>query len=813
MVAVLAVTGCVAACLAGAGGTVASGSVAAVPGSVVPRSASAARFGALRPGRAGLDRAGQAALARLGSASQDMSGRAGGSVVLSGSPGVPVASQKTETAYVPIQCRASFCASGPAGHVVDVINAAKCNVKMKSGCRVAARAKVGSSPLAAVIDKRTGTVYVVNGTSNTVSVLNGTRCNARVTAGCGRPAATVRVGKFPVAAVVNPATRTLYVVSPNGRVFVIDAASCNAVTTRGCGRPVKTVKVKAGSQSIDVDIATDTVYTANSGTTGNGDTVSVINGATCNGHTDSGCRQAPRTVKVGSGAWWVAVDQATDSVYVADNNDGTVSVINGATCNAQVTSGCRHTPPAVTTGAGPQFVATDPGLHTMFTVNQHDDTLSAINTRTCNGTVTSGCQTIPPSLRATPTRGPGFNSFPNALALIPSTGSAYIVNVGGASVLSVTSIRRCNATSTAGCRRPAPAVPASEFLLSADPATNTIYGGNLSQPVIDVINGATCHARRLAGCTPVAQIPMAHPQANVGAIDDATHTLYASDEASSGTLAVINTATCNATHTAGCGQHPPMIKIGAFPNAPVLNPATHTVYVSYGNTASKVAVINAAKCNATDTAGCGQTPAVVKVGQNTTVLAVSTRTDTIYAPNTGLTFNGDTVSVINGAACNGTDHTGCGHLAATAKVGTAPVGAAVNDRTHTLYVVNNADGDSPGTVSVINTATCNGTRTTGCHRRFPAAAAGISPLLAALDAARNGFLYVTDISSAQVTVLNTARCNAKVASGCRTASREQPVNSQPFGLAINPRTRTVYITNLFQTGSLTVFRATRRLAP
>ena len=775
------------------------------------RPASAARFGALRPGATGLDRAGQAALARLGSASQDMSGRAGGSVVLSGSPGVPVASQKTGTVYVPVQCRnpdSNASCTATASRVVDVINAAKCNVKVKSGCRVVARAKVGSSPLAAVIDKRTGTIYVVNGTSNTVSVLNGARCNARVTRGCGRPAATVRVGKFPVAAVVNPATRTLYVVSPNGHVFVIDAANCNAVTTRGCGRPVKSVKVKAGSQSIDVDTATDTIYTANNGAQGNGDTVSVINGATCNGHTGTGCGRAPRTVRVGSGASWVAVDQASDTVYVANNNDGTVSVINGATCNARITSGCRRTAPTVTTGANPSFVAADPGLHTVFTVNQHDDTLSAINTRTCNGTVTSGCQTIPPSLRATPTRGPGFNSFPNAFALVPRTGSAYVVNVGGASVLSVTSIRRCNATSTAGCRRPAPAVPASEFLLSADPATNTIYGGNLSQPVIDVINGATCHAKDLAGCAPVATIPMPDPQAHVGAIDHATHTLYASDEASSGTLAVINTATCNATHTAGCGQHPPMIKIGAFPKAPVLSPATHTVYVSYGNTASKVAVINAATCNATDTAGCGQTPAVVRVGQGTGDLAVSTRTDTIYAPNTGLAFNGDTVSVINGAACNGTDHTGCSHLAATARVGTAPVGAAVNDRTGTLYVVNNADGDSPGTVSVINTATCNGTRTTGCHRRFPAAAAGISPLLAALDT-RNGNLYITDISSAQVTVLNAARCNAEVTSGCRTASREHPVSSQPFGLAINPRTRTVYITNLFQTGSLTVFRATR----
>ena len=38
---------------------------------------------------------------------------------------------------------------------------------------------------------------------------------------------------------------------------------------------------------------------------------------------------------------------------------------------------------------------------------------------------------------------------------------------------------------------------------------------------------------------------------------------------------------------------------------------------------------------------------------------------------------------------------------------------------NTIYVVNNADGDSPGTVSVINGTTCNGADTTGCGRHFP----------------------------------------------------------------------------------------------
>ena len=234
------------------------------------------------------------------------------------------------------------------------------------------------------------------------------------------------------------------------------------------------------------------------------------------------------------------------------------------------------------------------------------------------------------------------------------------------------------------------------------------------------------------------------------------------------------------------------------------------MYVSYGAnfSADKVAVVNAATCNAQDISGCGQPPGVVKVGTGTVILAVSPATDTIYGPVSGPQFSGDTVAVINGATCNGTNHSGCGHLAATAKAGSGPFGAVVSDRTHTLYVANNANGDSPGTVSVINTATCNGMVTTGCNQRFPVMATGNSPLLVAADI-RTSTLYVTDFSSASVTVLDTKHCNAAVTSGCARASQEQAVGSGPFGIAVNPTTCTIYIANGYLPGSMSILKATQ----
>ncbi len=794
--AALAVTACAAASLVPVG--------AAAMTRPVPHRAALARFEVPRPWADRLGGLGEAVLGQLGRLAQGGAARPGGSVVLGGSPGVPLANPETSTVYVPIQCTTSSCTTPQ--HVMDIISAATCNTKVMSGCRVVARAAAGTSPLAAALDQRTDTVYVADG-AGTVTVINGNRCNASVISGCAKPLATIKTSGPGVAAVFNPQTRTVYVASPAGQVFVIDAARCNAVTTSGCGEPVKTIKDALDPAALDVDVATDTVYAANDGPTSNGDTVSVINGATCNGSSGTGCGQKPPTVKVGVNPSWDVVDQATNTVYVASYNDGTVSVINGATCNATVTSGCGQAPPAATTGAHASFAGIDGAVHTLFAMNQGDDTLSAINTQTCRGGMTSGCPKLAPAQLAAPNQGPRYLPFPAQFALIPQLSSLYLVNVGGASLLSVINPSRCDAIHTSGCRREAPSVPDSEVLLSVDPVTDTIYAGNFNLPpaagFIDVINGATCHPGDLSGCAPVAKIPMKDPQANVrvGSIDEATHTLYASDPFSN-TVSVINTAACNATHTAGCAKATPTITIGPGPGPPVLDPATHTLYVPYGNAADRVAVVNAATCNARRTSGCGQAPAVVTVGKGTFDLAVSVKTDTVYAPST----SANSVAVINGAKCNGTNHSGCRHLAATVKVGLFPVGVAVNDRTHTVYVTNNTLGDTPGTVSVISSAACNGSHTLGCAGRMPTAPAGRSPGVIVADDSTD-VIYVADENSAAVSVLNGAKCRAGMTRGCRRAVTTQAVGSIPIGVGVDQRTRTVYVTDLFQAGFMSIFRS------
>jgi DNA-binding beta-propeller fold protein YncE len=719
-----------------------------------------------------------------------------GVIDIGGSPGVPAVNPKTHTLYVPLQCPTAYCTTNNLSHEMDLADTATCTAVSSSGCAVVARARVGGDPLAAAVDETTDTIYTANATG-TVSVVDGATCNATVTSGCAMPLATIHTGGFPVDDVFDPRTRTLYVVSPAGDVFVIDGARCNAMTVVGCSEPVKTIAVSAGPQAVDVDLATDTIYTANNGN-GSGDTVSVIDGATCNGHDGSGCSTAPHTVTLAGGVFWDGVDQVTDTIYVANASLGTVSVIDGAGCNAEIFSGCTAQAVA-TTGAGAGAVAVDATLHTAFVVNTEDDTLSAINTRTCNGAHVAGCSAIP-SAQAGTNQGPGYTGFPGGggMALLPQSNTAYLLNVGGDNRVSVVTLGTCNAETTSGCRSAAPAAPNAEHEATIDPSTDTIYASNRDLPEIDVLNGATCNASDQSGCAPVAEIPMGYRSASLGTLDPSTHTLFASD--ASGRLSMINIATCNAGHTEGCATAPTTMAIGPYPGDPELDAATHTVYVVYGFQGAHIAVVNAATCNAEVPSGCGQKPAIIKVGANTNFIAVSAKTDTIYAPST----NSGKVFVINGATCNGVDHSGCGRIAAKVSVGYQPVGVAVDDATNSVYVAINNDGDSPGEVSLINGATCNGTDTAGCAGPKPLVGVGRSPIDVVIDVATNT-VYVSDFSSADVSIINGSTCDAENASDCHVPAPEQATGSWPWGIAVNENTNTVYSMNIWAPGSLSIY--------
>jgi DNA-binding beta-propeller fold protein YncE len=271
---------------------------------------------------------------------------------------------------------------------------------------------------------------------------------------------------------------------------------------------------------------------------------------------------------------------------------------------------------------------------------------------------------------------------------------------------------------------------------------------------------------------------------------------------------VIDGATCNATQQAGCEATPATLTVGNGPFAVGVNPTTDSIYVTDNGAVSigtihviqatspgdTVSVIDGATCNASLQSGCDQVPGTVKVGDGPLGIGVDPTTNSIYVANTGaeggaISALGHTVSLIDGATCNGTDQAGCGVAAATVTVGVAPFGIAVDQSTNEIYVANNNGGDSSASLSVINGASCDTAETSGCATRPPERPfSGYAPHGIALDPT-NHVLYTANFYGANVSAIDLASTN-----GFRSAPLFE-VGSSPQDVAVDPSNHTVYVSS------------------
>jgi DNA-binding beta-propeller fold protein YncE len=308
-----------------------------------------------------------------------------------------------------------------------------------------------------------------------------------------------------------------------------------------------------------------------------------------------------------------------------------------------------------------------------------------------------------------------------------------------------------------------------------------------------LIDTHVCNAERLHDCgqTPVSVSLGSFP---VGiAIDSTTHTIYLNNVGDS-TVSVIDAATCNVSGLAGCAPLAPPIPVGGGNAELAINELTHTVYVANGAD-NTVSVVDVRSCNAATQTGCSQTPATVAVDQNPRRVGIDTSTNTIYVSHFG-GGEGTTVRVIDGSSCDAATTSGCNQTPATITVGRAPQGLVVDTATHTLYVANQAANDGPGTVSVIDTTTCNATNHVGCGQTAPTIATALGPRALALDPASH-VVYTANLGDASSSIVNGASCNAIDHSGCGANTRRVAVGDAPTDVALDRTTGTVYIADAF----------------
>ncbi|HEY3922578.1 MAG TPA: YncE family protein [Gaiellaceae bacterium] len=263
---------------------------------------------------------------------------------------------------------------------VAVVDGKRCDGANTSGCKIAPRTvRVGLGPQFLAVDEATHTVYVANSSSNSVSVIDSKTHRVR---------ATVAVGPAPFAVAVNEVTNSIYVTDLGApTVSVINGGTCNASITSGCRRKPVSVNVGDTPGGVALNSRTNTIYVTGEASSD----VSVINGMTCNAHTTSGCRQKPVRIAAGLGARGIDVNEATDTVYVANTAANTVSVIDGRTCNASVTSGCAKASPVAEVGVSPRRVAVDQVTNTVYVTNAGSNSVTMLNGRTCDSAEHTGC--------------------------------------------------------------------------------------------------------------------------------------------------------------------------------------------------------------------------------------------------------------------------------------------------------------------------------------------------------------------------------------------------------------------------------------
>ena len=264
--------------------------------------------------------------------------------------------------------------------------------------------------------------------------------------------------------------------------------------------------------NIGVDQATGTVYVDNEGD----GTVSVFNAATCNALDTWGCNQTSATVPVGPGPQGIFVDDANHTVYVGDYGGGsstTVSMINSGSCNASDLATCPTTaPPTVNVDYHRHNIQVDQATHTVYVATFSD--IAVFDANTCNATVQSGCSNMG-SLPAD-ALGNGPNGFEGSTRrTAPSTRR--------------TMTKPSRPWDLAGCCRatwrPAPARPPA-------PCRHTLTPMPLARPF-----GSS----------------WTRPSRSV-------YVVYQEDDA----LAVVDTNVCNGSDLAGCATlHPQFVRAGA----------------------------------------------------------------------------------------------------------------------------------------------------------------------------------------------------------------------------------------------------------
>jgi YVTN family beta-propeller protein len=279
-------------------------------------------------------------------------------------------------------------------------------------------------------------------------------------------------GPAPVAEALDPATQTLYVAdSAQAASGVAVLSTACSGGSSPCGGPVTEARAGQGPDALALASGSGpaTLYVANA----DDNTVSVLGAATCDASDQSGCSPVA-TVSVGTAPSALAYDSQTQTLYVANEGSDTVSVLDAATCDASDQSGCGQTPASLAVGAEPRALALDTSSGTLYVADKAGDEVSVVATSGCP----AGSTSCPSVVGAIP-----LGTEPDALA-VTATGQLAVTEAS-ADQVALLETANCHSGVTNGCG----AVEATASLDAAPSAV--VAAGQGAGSVLDVTEEAT----------------------------------------------------------------------------------------------------------------------------------------------------------------------------------------------------------------------------------------------------------------------------------------------------------------------------------
>jgi YVTN family beta-propeller protein len=275
--------------------------------------------------------------------------------------------------------------------------------------RQSRRVPVGPEPVSVAVNTANGTAYVANAGNGTVSVIDAhtDAVVATVPIG-GRPysiAADATTGKVYAThtfddklTVLDGATNTVTNLKTGGEDLIAINAKTGAIYLLGYGGEIKVLDtatqkithrdVGRHAWALTLDDATGTVYVTR---IEDADLAAVTNDSS-----------APTILPAGAIPCAIAVNSKANKLYVANNGDNSVAVIDVAT---------RRKTATIPAGDHPKAVAFDPVRNLIYVANTLSNTVTIIDAAS-----NAVLATLP------------AGKSPYALAVVPGSGSLYVAN-------------------------------------------------------------------------------------------------------------------------------------------------------------------------------------------------------------------------------------------------------------------------------------------------------------------------------------------------------------------------------------------------